>query len=340
MFVDPTGMYAFGDGWNWLKKNVFAPVRQFVDDAFNYLNNLPDWVGEVAVLVGVAAFAFVFGPLIMATNAMDTAGPEATREFFGTLGNIGAFVIGGFGDAFAGFVDLIGKLNFDWPTGSEGIRGFYRDIQELFAGGLFGRVIDFFRNRQSNGKQVKIEDERTEDWKMRALCRNYVDSISETEWYNSLDKEGILIALFNYCKARGIMNLSTNVKMKIESLPDENGVHDSGGYTDFNTTLYINADDLNNPDSYTLLKTVVHELRHAYQYEAINGIGNHVVSQATINAWKDSIPPHYLQKGDIVNGVVVTHAMYASQAIEWDAFNFANQIDSLHGANPSYRGSW
>lgn len=67
-------------------------------------------------------------------------------------------------------------------------------------------------------------------------------------------------------------------------------------------------------DSYELLGTVAHELRHAYQHEAVAHPTRFMVSQETIDAWKYNIN-HYISSDDSPKG-------YWDQVIEVDARDF------------------
>lgn len=74
------------------------------------------------------------------------------------------------------------------------------------------------------------------------------------------------------------------------------------------------SDSIGSWDSYLLLETVGHELRHAYQHEAINHPTDFMVSKETISTWKDNFK-HYI-KSD------VDYEGYRKQAVEVDARSF------------------
>ena len=74
------------------------------------------------------------------------------------------------------------------------------------------------------------------------------------------------------------------------------------------------SDSRGNWDSYDLLETVSHELRHAYQHEAVNHPTDYMVSQETIDIWRDNFR-NYIQADDDYEG-------YLAQAIEVDARDF------------------
>lgn len=86
-----------------------------------------------------------------------------------------------------------------------------------------------------------------------------------------------------------------------------------------------------------ILKTVIHELRHAYQGAAIDNPNLYVVSQETRNAWKEN-----LSLGNYIS-YEEDKAAYRAQPVEWDAQNFAmqkGQIDEIDRDLVTYEGSW
>ncbi len=97
-----------------------------------------------------------------------------------------------------------------------------------------------------------------------------------------------------------------------------------GSYNDFSRTVTLNeralSDNVGNWDSYKLLGTVAHELRHAYQHEAIRHPTDFMVSQETINVWKDNFK-HYIRSDN-------NYEAYRAQAVEVDARSFEVDRDS------------
>ena len=84
-----------------------------------------------------------------------------------------------------------------------------------------------------------------------------------------------------------------------------------------------------------ILKTLIHELRHAYQNAAIDNPYLYVVSDETWNEWKNNYKVNnYINGGS--NG-------YREQPIEWDAINFARQKKYINAVDKqliTYEGSW
>lgn len=74
------------------------------------------------------------------------------------------------------------------------------------------------------------------------------------------------------------------------------------------------TDRFDNWDSYDLLETVSHELRHAYQHEAVAHPTRYMVSKETIDIWKDNFR-HYIVSDKDYDG-------YRAQPVEVDARDF------------------
>lgn len=79
-------------------------------------------------------------------------------------------------------------------------------------------------------------------------------------------------------------NVNTNVNFKrLDSLATR------GYYTDSSNTVTINIHYFDpstaDSDSYKIMQTMIHEMRHAYQHSAIGNPSDFVVSEETISAW-------------------------------------------------------
>lgn len=86
-------------------------------------------------------------------------------------------------------------------------------------------------------------------------------------------------------------------------------------------TLNVNVltDNIENWDSYELVETISHELRHAYQHEAIDYPTKYMVSEETILIWKDNFKNYISSSED--------YAGYRAQPVEVDARDF--QVDRM-----------
>lgn len=103
-----------------------------------------------------------------------------------------------------------------------------------------------------------------------------------------------------------------------------------GKYSYTNNSVLINTwvmQDGNVSDSYVLLSTVVHELRHAYQYTACSNPEQFVVTEETIQKWQDSFDHYKGQSEFMEQGMTAEEAYeaYRNQDVEVDARWFAGQ---------------
>lgn len=91
------------------------------------------------------------------------------------------------------------------------------------------------------------------------------------------------------------------------------------------TTIFVNKLLIGNYSDYSAyeqaLKTIVHEMRHAYQYAAIQNPGEYPVEQATLEQWTSEMENYV--------GVDESFRGYADQACEVDARNFTS--DAFQG---------
>lgn len=110
----------------------------------------------------------------------------------------------------------------------------------------------------------------------------------------------------------------------------QNGYVTLGQYSSSTHTISINEWILENwsaKDSYTLTKTIVHEMRHAYQHAVCENPEQFVVTEETIQAWQDSFDNYKSQSGFMAEGMSESKAYqaYRAQAVEADARAFAKQ---------------
>ena len=130
--------------------------------------------------------------------------------------------------------------------------------------------------------------------------------------------------------------MGTKAKAKIDFFDDTTQEAPKGAYNRKNNQIRINSANFSNVTE--TKKTIVHECRHAYQWETYQGLYNHVVSAETTNEWKNSFDTYITTEDGY------SFAEYAAQTIEYDAYSFARQYfeASMGGKyNPSlYAGSW
>ena len=129
---------------------------------------------------------------------------------------------------------------------------------------------------------------------------------------------------------RSKLNITVNQDyIDFYSAPNSNT---AGSYNRENNWIRINTAKFDTPE---IRKTVVHECRHAYQWETVQGIEKHVVSNQTIDEWRKSFDTYSQDTSD--------YGAYAAQTIEYDAYSFAQQyLEASVGGRygPPYTGSW
>lgn len=108
-----------------------------------------------------------------------------------------------------------------------------------------------------------------------------------------------------------------------------------GTYSHFRKMVSINENYLTRSDSYQIMQTVIHEMRHAYQHAAVEEPDSYEVSAETIKQWKNNFASY-----KSTDDGKTTYSQYVSQPVEYDAKNFAKQYTDLSGAKPEYKGSW
>ena len=121
-----------------------------------------------------------------------------------------------------------------------------------------------------------------------------------------------------------IMGTNANNEINFENL---NNMAARGAYSRGRITINSQQLDAGN---YDVLRTVVHEVRHAYQQDSTKPFSSNTVSKETKKQWKS---PY-------VSPDPQNMAPYLSQPVEWDARRFAGQPDSMDGLTPVYPGSW
>lgn len=174
------------------------------------------------------------------------------------------------------------------------------------------------------------EEEKAFDLAVQGRIMDFISgdeySPSKWQWYSSDEKKELINNLISYvCEQLGI-----TYKDVVYEERDSDGAFDG-------TYLRIKQDCVDPLAGNQVLKTVIHELRHAYQNAAINNPNLYVVSEETRNAWKENlIPGNYISYEE-------DKASYRAQPVEWDAQNFAiqkRQIAIIDRNLVTYEGSW
>lgn len=180
-----------------------------------------------------------------------------------------------------------------------------------------------------NGEAVTRAQEAAQD----ALMQEQIDKLlkrdrfSEKTWKaaNTEERKAILNEYIQ--EVAGVMGLSMG-SIKFFYAESQNGYYTLGQYSHSKRTVSINEWVIETRrDSYSLMKTVVHEMRHAYQHSACDNPDQFIVSEETIQKWQNSFDNYKSQSGFMSTGMNESEAFraYRNQAVEADARNFAKQ---------------
>jgi hypothetical protein len=184
------------------------------------------------------------------------------------------------------------------------------------------------------GDNISREIERENDLRMQAEVNAYLDSLGYTrKAWNAMSEDEKLAALQSMIpELNRIMGTDLELTIDTESVEwSEDNTIEMAHYDPNTNRMTVNLVALADRDlSFRMLQTVVHETRHAYQYETFNNSGSHLVTDETSQQWQDNW----------ANYIEEPYSDYVAQPLEYDARSFAGQVDTLRGSNPSYRGSW
>ena len=110
-----------------------------------------------------------------------------------------------------------------------------------------------------------------------------------------------------------------------------------GQYSNKKNIVRINLDYIDpakeNSDSYKIMRTMIHEMRHAYQKAVVDHPDQYKVSAETRQQWADNFNDY---KDPYKDG----YDAYVEQPIEYDAKSFAGQYNDIKGHTPTYAGTW
>lgn len=170
--------------------------------------------------------------------------------------------------------------------------------------------------------KTSSEMEKAADLAMKKKLWNILqdEKYSQSHWDKASVDERKLI-LQEYMTAviavYGLSNIKPNINWDNNATYTNNSIT-WGYYNHGSHTVTLNeralTDSCGNWDSYDLLETVSHELRHAYQHEAVDNPTKFTVSQETIDTWNDNFK-HYISSSD-------NYQAYRDQPVEVDARDF------------------
>ena len=198
------------------------------------------------------------------------------------------------------------------------------------------KLVDWIKNLLGIKEEEPIPTTRQAEKEHDLYMQSEIFSIMETDrfckstWDNASYNERVNILNEFMSEIALVMGISVAGNVVVESMDKPTT---RGYYSHSDNRVYINTDYLSRTDSYQIMQTMIHEMRHAYQRAAIDNPGQFKVSEETIAQWRENFRPGVYYSGD-------DYPRYVSQPVEFDAKNFAKQYSDLNRANPEYRGSW
>ena len=187
----------------------------------------------------------------------------------------------------------------------------------------WGKFSDWlFRREPDEYETTTREQEKAADTAMKRELWSILqdERYSREHWDNASIEERKQI-LQDYMTAviavYGLQHVNPRIEWRNDLTYTENRIT-RGQYNHGRHRVRLNeralTDSVGNWDSYALLETVAHELRHAYQHEAVDHPTQYMVSQETIDEWADNFD-HYIQPNQNRDG-------YRNQPVERDARDF------------------
>lgn len=191
------------------------------------------------------------------------------------------------------------------------------------------KIIDWFRHKEPDTYDTTtLEQEKAADAAMkRRLWEVLQDEKYSPEHWDKASVEERQQILQDYVDEviaiYGLQDVDRRIRWDNEATYTDSSI--TWGYydhDDHSITLNERAltDSVSSWDSYDLLETVSHELRHAYQHEAVDHPTDYMVTAETIAEWDYNID-HYIRPE-------VNYDGYRDQTIEVDARDFQINRDS------------
>ena len=209
------------------------------------------------------------------------------------------------------------------------------NLIQQFLGKIRQWLIDLGFIPDKDTTEITKAQEKAHDKYMRGQINQILkrDRFSESTWKKASVEERKAILNEYLQEVAAVLGLSIGkINFTYKKGRTENGViyYNMGSYSDTLNRVSINQWVLENPsiDSYELMSTIVHEMRHAYQHAACENPENFNVSRETIEQWQESFD-HYRSTSEYARDYGMTQSeayrAYRNQAVERDARSFAGQ---------------
>lgn len=224
-------------------------------------------------------------------------------------------------------------------SGKSGIIISIADIFPVLPGtdkrNLWEKIVDWFRHKDPDmyDTTTRAQEKAADAMMKKELWKILQDEKYSPEHWDKASIEERKQILQDYMneviKVYGLKDVNVNINWD----PDAKYTSKSitwGYYTHGTHTVTLNeaalADSVGNWDSYDLLETVSHELRHAYQHEAIDHPTQFMVSKETIDTWKNNFDNYINSDTD--------YDAYRAQPVEVDARDFQVNRNSRVSSGP------
>ena len=189
-------------------------------------------------------------------------------------------------------------------------------------------IIRATKQERQEGQPVTKRQEREMNLYMRYEAQKILkeERFSEKTWRNASVEERKKILQEYMDRIYGILGLP-RVSVEWSDTQAENGYVTMGYYSPNDNSVHINEwvmreGDANHFNSYDLLPTIAHEMRHYYQREAIRHPEKYVVTEETIQSWQDSFE-NYRGQEEFMRDFGMTEQeafeAYRNQTVEVDA---------------------
>ncbi|MDR1463799.1 MAG: hypothetical protein LBJ11_00675 [Oscillospiraceae bacterium] len=233
-------------------------------------------------------------------------------------------------------------------TGADPLANYWGE-RDRYAKALQARTAQSFGMQPGGTSAVTREQEKTADLKMQAAALALLKDkqYAKAAWDKSTPAQKKDILTKYFAQVQKILGTSAKPALAWEDLGGAGAMYDP-----LDNQIYVDKTSLSGAvDSLVdyspwpvLLKAVLHETRHTYQFEATQDLNKHTVSLETRAWWAwNGITGHY------IDGVsFLSDFAYVMQPIEYDAFRFSTmtmeyeglEIDIAKAVYPMYAGSW
>ena len=189
----------------------------------------------------------------------------------------------------------------------------------------FRKVLDFIFKRDVDPELTATTAEQQaaadEQMKKRAEELRNQERFSQATWEKASVEERKKILQEYLHEMEAILGVTISGNIVWDNNPPKNGMINYGAYYPGSNQVHINQYILENKsgkDSYHLMTTITHEMRHAYQHEAVKHPDRYKVTKETADAWKESIRTYDQEEAK-------GYEAYRQILIERDARWFAGQ---------------